>query len=139
MIRYLAISVVLVLLLCASDLLIAAFTEEDVSTSSVNSLGILGTCVNMFMFSSPLAEFREVLRSRSTKGISPIFTCASFLCAILWFSLGVEMGDPYIVVSNAVGLLMSSMQLWLFARFGCPKNEIDEKVITVSPHTPFAA
>lgn len=127
LIRYVSIFVGCLVLSCGTNLWIAMFTDRDVSSNTINALGTLGVCVNVCMFSSPLAEFAKVLRTRNTKTISPSFTSASFLCATLWFALGLRMDDPYVWVSNGIGVLVSTMQLGLFVCFGCPSREASTK------------
>lgn len=83
------------------------------------ALGLTGNVMTMTMFGGPLAAIRTVIKDRSTRAMQIGFTCIVNLNCNLWFFYAYFMlNDPYIFLQDAVGLLLTTMQLALFARYG---------------------
>jgi len=109
--------VAVALISCSTDLLHVWTNDLDASDMTLNVLGTIGCTATIGMFSSPIAEFSRSIQTRSTKTLSLPLALASFVCGFLWTCLGLELNDVYIWFPNAVGVLVSTCQLLLFARF----------------------
>jgi len=83
------------------------------------AMGLAGNAGNIIMGAGPLASIQTVLAERDTQSLAFGFTCCLAVNSLLWVIYGMGMvGDALIWVPNAVGLVMSGLQLSLFARFG---------------------
>merc|ERR1719215_1400114 len=86
------------------------------ASTTMNVIGIVGNAMTMLMFAGPLVAVQTVIKEKSTSSMSFSFTCVVTVNCILWFFYGYFMlGDPYIWLSNVVGLALSIIQLGLFA------------------------
>ena len=119
--------IAIVLMVCSADILIVLSTENQSSGMTLNGLGSLGCVSNIGMFSSPIAEFSRSMRTRSTKTLSAPLALASFVCGFLWVILGFDMGDFYVWFPNGIGVLVSTCQLYLFARFGYERSQHEKE------------
>jgi len=89
------------------------------ASSAGVALGLMGNLMTMVMFGGPLAAMRTVIREGCTRSLPFGFTCAVNLNCNLWFFYAYFMlDDPFIYLQDGVGLLLTTMQLALFARYG---------------------
>eukprot|EP00548_Thalassiothrix_antarctica_P013466 CAMPEP_0194177194 /NCGR_PEP_ID=MMETSP0154-20130528/11006_1 /TAXON_ID=1049557 /ORGANISM="Thalassiothrix antarctica, Strain L6-D1" /LENGTH=256 /DNA_ID=CAMNT_0038891695 /DNA_START=1 /DNA_END=771 /DNA_ORIENTATION=- len=80
----------------------------------VGMIGNFGVVLCVFMFASPLAALKVVLRTKSAKAIPLPFTIASVLNCFFWTMTGLfEMKDYAIYVPNLLGLSFSLIQVAL--------------------------
>ena len=99
-------------------------------------LGSLGVVICVLMFASPLVAVRDVLRSRSTAGMSVAATMGSLACTSLWSLYGLIVNDIFIWGPNGCGLLLSLLQLSLFLCFGFPSGANGKSPRSASPVLP---
>ena len=84
-------------------------------------LGNIGVVMSCFMFVSPFATVREVLKSRSAKSLPFGMIVMGWLCAGCWSLYGWrDLGDAYVYGPNMFGFLLSSLQLGLHQRYTNP-------------------
>lgn len=96
---------------------IAASAME--TSAALTCLGLTGNVMTLKMFGGPLAAMRTVIREKSTKAMALGFTLIVNLNCNLWFFYAYFMlNDPYIYVQDGIGLLLTTVQLALFARYG---------------------
>ena len=96
------------------------FLPHDVA---LNLLGITGNVMTIFMFGGPLAAIRTVIREQNTRALNLGFTCIVNLNCFLWFFYAYFMlDDPYIYLQDGVGIVLASLQLGLFARYGIQRH-----------------
>ena len=103
---------------CADAFFVAVFLDDAVSPYIIQNLGTFGAFFCTCMYASPMAELAKVIRTKSTKTLSPIFAAVSLLCASLWCVLGIKMGDMFVAVPNFIGTCLAFAQFALFAKFG---------------------
>jgi len=108
---------------CFDAILIATFTDADVDMFIIQNLGRVGAGISCAMFAAPLAELRNVIRSKSTQSLSVPWAAACFLCGFLWTVHGVNMGDPYVALPNMLGAVLAAFQFVLFLRFGVDRTQ----------------
>jgi solute carrier family 50 protein (sugar transporter) len=92
-----------------------AFLDDD--TEKI--VGMVGCSMAVLFMGSPLAVMRSVIREKSTASL-PFFTSLIiWLNALSWFLYGRLVADDELVwVPNALGLLLATVQLGLFAVYG---------------------
>ena len=75
--------------------------------------------MTMSMFGGPLAAMRTVIREKNTLALNLGFTLVVNLNCNLWFIYAYfVLNDPFIYVQDGIGLLLTTVQLALFARYG---------------------
>ena len=90
---------------------------------ALNLLGLTGNMMTLFMFGGPLAAIRTVVRERSTRALNLGFTCIVNLNCTLWFFYAYFMlDDPYIYLQDGIGIILATIQLALFARYGVQRH-----------------
>ncbi|CAJ1376235.1 unnamed protein product [Effrenium voratum] len=96
------------------------FLPHDLALSM---LGLTGNVMTIFMFGGPLTAIRTVVREQNTRALNLGFTCAVNLNCILWFFYAYFMlDDPYIYLQDGVGIILATIQLGLFARYGVQRH-----------------
>mmetsp|Transcript_66119 Transcript_66119/g.138104 ORF Transcript_66119/g.138104 Transcript_66119/m.138104 type:complete len:384 (-) Transcript_66119:575-1726(-) len=96
----------------------AACTLLD-DASALTALGLLGNVMTIKMFGGPLAAMRTVIREKSTRALTLGFTLVVNLNCNLWFFYAYFMlGDLYISFQDGLGLLLTTLQMALFLRYG---------------------
>ncbi|CAK9026152.1 unnamed protein product [Durusdinium trenchii] len=90
---------------------------------ALNLLGIAGNVMTVFMFGGPLAAIRTVVAEQNTKALNLGFTCIVNLNCNLWFFYAYFMlDDPYIYLQDGLGIILTTIQLGLFARYGIQRH-----------------
>lgn len=102
----------LAVLVCCAVIYLAV--DDD-----TQSIGLMGCFMAVLFMASPLAVVRTVIRERSTTSL-PFFTSLIIWCnALSWFLYGRLVADDELVwVPNALGLMLATVQLSLFAVYG---------------------
>jgi len=85
-------------------------------------LGVINICTCICMFASPLATLSTVIRTRNASSIPVLLSVASLACSFFWFLLGFRLGDLFIMAPNVFGMIFSTFQLFLVARYGQRKT-----------------
>jgi MtN3 and saliva related transmembrane protein len=85
------------------------------STTAV--LGIAATLVGVAMGLSPLLQVRTILERRSSDDVSVPFFAVLIVGLALWLSYGIALGNPALIISNAVGLTSYIFAILAVIRF----------------------
>nr|CAB3266296.1 sugar transporter SWEET1 [Phallusia mammillata] len=96
--------------------IVVTYGFESLSVS-INITGFVCCIITILMFASPLAEINTVITEQSTARISFPLTVASFLCGGSWTLFGMLLGDSFIVVPNALGVVTSVIRFFLFHKY----------------------
>jgi solute carrier family 50 protein (sugar transporter) len=92
--------------------------------SSVNALGILGMLLAICVYASPLSVMMKVLEEESTESLSFPISLSSWISAVTWLLYGIYVVfDGWIIFSSVIGLIVTSLQLGLFVRYGFERKE----------------
>ena len=78
---------------------------------SANILGVVANVGNICLYGAPLAIMREVMRTESVKFMPFLLTLTVFSSSIMWLSYGLYVGDLFITIPNASGVLFGTAQL----------------------------
>ena len=84
---------------------------------TVSRLGVIATFGSLVTMISPLLTVIKVLKLRDSNAMSLPFIAMSLISSLAWTGYGWERHDPYIVVPNLIGVLLSLSQLLLFYAF----------------------
>jgi len=80
-----------------------------------NIVGYFAAFVNVLMLFGPLAAANEVIRNRSSKGMSLLPMVMTLASAATWLAYNVYIKELPGVIPNALGVLFGIMQLFLYA------------------------
>ena len=97
--------------------------DKPEKLSATKVLGCFGIGVSLLMVGGPLASAKTVVEERNTRSLPFGFTCCLAANATLWALYGYMVHDPMIYVPNIMGVLVSLIQLSLFAVFGIHSAE----------------
>jgi MtN3 and saliva related transmembrane protein len=86
-----------------------------VSTTAI--LGVVVTFVGVAMGLSPLLQVRTIVERRSSDDISIPFFAVLIAGLALWLSYGIALGNPALIISNAVGLASYIVAILVVLRF----------------------
>ncbi|CAN0298894.1 unnamed protein product, partial [Ectocarpus sp. 13 AM-2016] len=74
-------------------------------------LGIAASAATAIQYGAPLAELvKQVVRRRSTEGMSLALAVVSLVCSTLWMTYGVMLVNAFIYVPNLLGVCFSVTQ-----------------------------
>ena len=91
--------------------------------SSLSTVGYIGCAFAILTCGSPLATLRTVIKNKSTEAMPFLTSAMMFMNALSWWAYGfIVAKDPFIIVPNAVGLSLASIQMFFFILFGLPPN-----------------
>ncbi|KAL2941063.1 Bidirectional sugar transporter SWEET17 [Bienertia sinuspersici] len=97
------------------------FMESD---TRIRTIGIIGAVVNVFMYGSPLAALKLVIESRSVEYMPFLLSFCSFLNGGVWALYAVLVKDIYLLVPNAIGFILATIQLMVYARYRKQGSEL---------------
>jgi MtN3 and saliva related transmembrane protein len=75
---------------------------------SATTLGVIAASWAVLMGLSPLLQIREILRRRSSAGVSIRYFEILFVGFALWIAYGVASNDLPLIVPNCVALLVTA-------------------------------
>lgn len=101
---------------CVSMVLLAAEDKQNLMVLVANGFV-------MVFYSAPLSTLGNVLSTRSAASINGSMSLASLLNSALWTAYGSAIGNPGVYCPNAIGVVLSIVQLGLIAAFGSGKND----------------
>jgi len=95
---------------------VAAIIAIDAMLGSV----AFGVCAIIPGITSSIGQTLELIRSRTIRGISPLFLCLAFVNQCLWTSWAVLVNDPGSIIAAAAVCLLTGVNLswYLMRRLG---------------------
>jgi solute carrier family 50 protein (sugar transporter) len=97
-------------------LLITAIAAVAWAVNGTNEpVGYFASLVNIMMLFGPLAAARDVIRSRSSRGLSLLPLVMTLVASLTWCSYGIYIQNVPSTVPNALGIMFGILQLILFA------------------------
>lgn len=140
---YVAKAVGLGLLIFIPVTLYLILTEAGVIHQSrsgvVNVLGYLAVAMNFVLYLSPLEKVKHVIMTKSSASI-PVLMCSAIgLNSFLWFISGVVEDDMYLLVPNAIGTVLSIVQVALYFVYRPRQSERLTKVADLEVDLPLEA
>eukprot|EP00112_Aurelia_sp_Birch-Aquarium-sp1_P019885 Seg5006.1 transcript_id=Seg5006.1/GoldUCD/mRNA.D3Y31 product="Sugar transporter SWEET1" protein_id=Seg5006.1/GoldUCD/D3Y31 len=116
-----------VTLLCSASFLYGTlFYAKYIAISesvAATHLGLIGTFLSIVMTASPLVTVSEIIRTKCTASMAFPFVFVCFISCILWMLFGLLIHDVFVVVPNAVGVVLGIFQLSFFLVYPSRKAE----------------
>lgn len=111
---------------CSILIYIKYYTENH--NTAVYHLGYVASGFSIAVYGSPLVSVANVIRYKSTEFMTFSMCLATFVVCVLWTIYGYQANDNFILVPNGIGVVLGSLQLFLFLLY--PKTS--QKTITYS-------
>jgi solute carrier family 50 protein (sugar transporter) len=78
-------------------------------------LGLVCVALNIAMYAAPLGIAYKVVKTRSVEYMPLPLSMCTLLCSIFWFAYALMVGDVWVMVPNACGIVLGVMQLVIYA------------------------
>eukprot|EP00965_Chrysotila_dentata_P205861 6183211-Pleurochrysis_carterae.AAC.2 len=118
----------------APRLPIASWPDKDESRLGT-VLGFACVLFNTVMYGSPLAVILEVFRTRSVDAMPLSLSVGVTICSAFWAAYALYLSPPdfFILAPNVTGVLLSALQLLIYARFSaCSSAKRSEALLPAS-------
>jgi len=83
-------------------------------------LAVLAASWGVLMAASPLLQIRRMLQRRSSADLSLSYLSVLIVGFVLWVAYGTSMGNPAIVIPNAVAFVVGLATIGVALRFRDP-------------------
>ncbi|KAL1541509.1 bidirectional sugar transporter SWEET5-like [Salvia divinorum] len=80
-------------------------------------VGLIGTVMNIGMYTSTLTVMARVIKTKSVKYLPFYLTLANFANCTIWFSYALIKFDSYFLIPNGLGAVCRLVQLMLFGYY----------------------
>merc|ERR1712000_734360 len=90
---------------------------------NVSLIGWVADVFSLAVFAAPLSELMMIVRTKSTESLSFSFALTCWLSAACWSVYGVLVGDVNILLPNALGFMLTCIQLSLFVLYPNKKKK----------------
>ncbi|XP_070048241.1 bidirectional sugar transporter SWEET7-like [Nicotiana tomentosiformis] len=80
-------------------------------------VGIISIVTNILMYASPMTTMRRVIITKSVEYMPFLVSFSSLLCSSTWAAYALIRFDIYILISSIIGMLLSLIQLLLYAMY----------------------
>eukprot|EP00270_Netrium_digitus_P011779 TRINITY_DN3762_c0_g1_i1.p1 TRINITY_DN3762_c0_g1~~TRINITY_DN3762_c0_g1_i1.p1 ORF type:complete len:244 (+),score=64.90 TRINITY_DN3762_c0_g1_i1:186-917(+) len=77
-------------------------------------VGFMGMILTVVMFAAPLSAVAVVMRTGNVDFMPLSLTVMALICSIVWSMYGAYVRDVYVLVPNALGVLLGLIQLSLY-------------------------
>ncbi|GAB5371893.1 hypothetical protein AAMO2058_001619300 [Amorphochlora amoebiformis] len=98
---------------------------------SIAWLGTFGVLMVIGVFASPLVVIADVIKSRSSGGLSRPLSIVGFICSVCWTWYGFLIEDVYIWGPNLLGCILTGVQVLLILVF--PRKRAGKKAGQKTP------
>ncbi|KAJ1678884.1 hypothetical protein EV182_003159 [Spiromyces aspiralis] len=119
---------VTILALCA---LCFIYVDHSTSIKAEDNFGVIASMSSMAFFFAPLSQVRQIIIKKDASSLIPAITAASFGNTLLWTIYGMSLSDLHILIPNAVGLVLSSIQcllVILYRNSSGVQRQVEERI-----------
>ncbi|MBM4240208.1 MAG: hypothetical protein FJ150_00755 [Euryarchaeota archaeon] len=78
---------------------------------SIETIGLIASLTAILMFTSPIAQIRNIIKNRTSQTISPAIYAAMAINCTFWTIYGIGVEDLYITVPNSLGIVLGIVTL----------------------------
>ncbi|VVC37223.1 Hypothetical protein CINCED_3A003608 [Cinara cedri] len=83
-------------------------------TTAIDRVGFICCVTTMLFFAAPLSNLIHVMKTKNTESLPMPMIAMTFLVSAQWLVYGKILRDKFIMYPNAVGCILSAIQLSLF-------------------------
>ncbi|CAB3385755.1 Hypothetical predicted protein [Cloeon dipterum] len=108
----------LFLVICFVLLLVITYMQymPDNETAKTH-LGFICCCVTIVFFAAPFANLAHVIKVKSAESLPFAMIVANLIVSAEWMTYGIIIDDAYVEITNALGCILSGIQLSLFLKY----------------------
>ncbi|CAE7941494.1 SWEET7D [Symbiodinium sp. KB8] len=99
------------------SLLMWLYAALEIHQNAAEHIGSCALVLNVLVFAAPLSALQRVLRDRSSESLPALQTVLGLLCSACWCGVGLRHQSMPLWVPNAVGILLSLIQLSLIMAY----------------------
>ncbi|CAN1175170.1 Bidirectional sugar transporter SWEET15 [Linum perenne] len=97
-------------------------------------IGWLCAALSCFMFAAPLSIIRQVVHTKSVEFMPLTLSFFLLMSAALWLVYGVLLHDYYLMVPNAVGVVLGMAQMILYGSYSWKRKTSEPNDVVVVAH-----
>ncbi|KAL3673120.1 hypothetical protein V7S43_002415 [Phytophthora oleae] len=106
-----ALLLLLFAVLCKTDVIpLASNAQEKI-------VGYVAVIINVALYASPLQTMKLVLQTKSAASLPATMCCVNLVNGSLWVLYGILANDMFVLTPNALGVVLSSVQVALCMKF----------------------
>ncbi|KAI3703489.1 hypothetical protein L1987_73602 [Smallanthus sonchifolius] len=79
--------------------------------------GVLCATFTLMMYAAPLAALRTTIKTKSVEYMPILLVFSLFLNGCVWFTFALMVTDIFVIVPNALGILLGSIQLIVYLKY----------------------
>ncbi|KUF84040.1 Bidirectional sugar transporter SWEET4 [Phytophthora nicotianae] len=102
-------------------LMFAVLCKTDVIDLSSNTqekiIGYIAVLINIALYASPLQTMKLVLQTKSAASLPATMCCVNLVNGSLWVLYGILANDMFVLTPNALGVVLSAIQVALCIKF----------------------
>ena len=83
----------------------------------IETIGLIASITTIIMFISPLDQIRDILKDKTSHGVSPIIYAMMIINGIFWVTYGFGINNTFIIVPNAVGSILGAVTLFIIYKY----------------------
>lgn len=72
----------------------------------IETIGIIASITAVLMFISPVDQIRDIIKDKTSHGVSPVLYGMMIVNCIFWVTYGFGINNVYIIVPNAIGVFL---------------------------------
>ncbi|CAI5701288.1 unnamed protein product [Peronospora effusa] len=129
-----------VMALCMAYVILGAHGVTNQSREQVvTTLAMMCISINICLYVSPLDTMKRVVQTKSAASL-PITLCsANLLNGLLWVAFGITEGDLYVLTPNAIGSVLSIVQVVLYYTYYSTEESRQEEMEILAAATALEA
>lgn len=81
---------------------------------AVDVLGVLMNISGIIQYASPLIKLKDVIKTKTSNGMSVPLTAGNTLCSSLWTLYGIFNSDVYLIIINGVSTVFGIIQIVIY-------------------------
>ena len=87
---------------------------------NIETIGLIASIITIIMFISPVDQIRDIIKDKTSHGVSPIIYGMMILNGIFWVIYGLGINNNFIIIPNAVGAVLGAVTLTVIYRYRPP-------------------
>jgi solute carrier family 50 (sugar transporter) len=83
----------------------------------IQTIGLIASIITIIMFISPVDQIRDIIKDKTSHGVSPIIYGMMIINGIFWIMYGFGINNSFIIIPNAVGSILGTATLIIIYKY----------------------
>jgi uncharacterized protein with PQ loop repeat len=83
----------------------------------IETIGLIASFTAILMFISPVDQIRDILKDKSSHGISPVIYGMMIINCVFWVTYGFGVNNIYIITPNVIGAILGFITLLIIFKY----------------------